>query len=128
MFFSLGNVGIAKTLGFSSNQLKEGFAEVTPGRVLENFKLGSAALFLGLIIGLCLLVQYAGMGYGLWVMFSRKQYIPFLLITFTAIYFALVTGVEGMYRYRLPVTPFICVAAGYGYALFFKRRKEKENN
>jgi 4-amino-4-deoxy-L-arabinose transferase-like glycosyltransferase len=124
MFLSLGNVGIADYFGWTNTGLiKENFAEISKDRVLKNFS-NAKVTILGLIILIIMLIQYLGMMAGFFL-YRKIQNNAFIVLTILSIlYFAAITGIYGMYRYKLPLTPLICIMAAYAYC-YFAGREEK---
>jgi 4-amino-4-deoxy-L-arabinose transferase-like glycosyltransferase len=125
MFLALGNTGMAQTLGWDEDKHGETFAEISMKRILSNFTAHKREALLGVLILLVLIIEYAGALYGLLIVWRDKNYLFILLFLLTATYFALTTGVVGTYRYKLPVVPFICIAAGYGYMKLGKTSEKK---
>ena len=126
MFLAIGNKGMATTLGWNASAPKESFAVITPQRILQNFTSSTRETILGLIIVLFLAVQYIGALIGLFKLFIARKYMAVTLIILTVMYFAGVSGVLGTYRFKLPVVPLICIAAGYGYANLKGKKQVKD--
>jgi 4-amino-4-deoxy-L-arabinose transferase-like glycosyltransferase len=127
MFFSLGNMGMAKTFGWAKTGPSGNFAELTSKRMGQNFSSGKREALLGILIMLVLAVQYIGAVYGIIKLSMARNFIFVSLFILTVIYFAAITGVLGSYRFKLPLVPLICIAAGYGYykmTEIWKSRKE----
>jgi len=122
MYLSIGNVGMSNMIGWDNNKREERFAEVNTNRILENFTNNKKEALLGLILLLILAIQYFGAIAGLISLLKSKQYLFILLFLLTAAYFTAITGVVGNYRYKLPLVPFICIAAGYGYVYLKGKR------
>jgi len=116
MFLSLGNRSMAKTLGWCKTGPAENFAGINPQKIKQNFSSGKKEAALGIIIIIILLLQYVGAIYGIIKLVIERNFMVLSLVVFTAIYFAVITGPFGEYRFKLPVVPFICIAAGYGYS------------
>ncbi len=117
MFLSLGNRGMAKTLGWTNAKPGEDFAELTPQRIGKNFSSDARETILGVLIMVILAVQYMGALYGIIKLRKARHFMLLSLIILTILYYASITGILGNYRFKLPVVPFICIAAGYGYAM-----------
>lgn len=115
MFLALGNRGMANTLGWTKTAPEGTFAELSTQRVLQNFSSDKRESILGLVIILILALQYMGALYGIIKLIKAKDFMLLSLIFLTVGYFCVVTGILGNYRFKLPVVPLICVAAGYGY-------------
>ncbi len=127
MFLSLGNMGMAKTFGWTDNAPKGNFAEITSKRILQNFSSNTRESLLGVAIMLILILQYLGAFYGIIKLVKARQYMFASLLILTVIYFSAVTGVLGNYRFKLPVIPLLCIAAGYGYSMLKIMRGDGEN-
>jgi 4-amino-4-deoxy-L-arabinose transferase-like glycosyltransferase len=128
MYLSLGNNGIAKTLGWEKELNAQRFAVITSQRVMENFKKGKRETALGILILLVILIQYSGAVYGAIRIYRDKYFMFLVLFILTVLYFWAVAGVLGSYRYKLPVVPFICIAAGYGYMYVINKGKDSVKN
>jgi 4-amino-4-deoxy-L-arabinose transferase-like glycosyltransferase len=126
MFLSLGNMGMAKTLGWSKTVPTDSFAELKTQRVLQNFSSNIRETTLGLLILVLIAIQYIGAVYGIIKLIKVRNFMVLSLIILSAAYFTVITGAFGMYRFKLPLVPFICIAAGYGY--FRQQAKEKQTN
>ncbi len=124
MFLAIGNRGMATTFGWNKNAPKESFAVITPQRILENFTVSPRETILGLIIMLFLALQYIGAFIGIIKLFIHRKFMVVSLILLSIAYFAAVSGVLGTYRFKLPVVPMICIAAGYGYGNLKKKEQE----
>jgi 4-amino-4-deoxy-L-arabinose transferase-like glycosyltransferase len=124
MYLSLGNNGIAKTLGWINDADVQRFAVINSRRVLENFKKDKRETALGIIILLVMLIQYGGAVYGILRIYKDKYFMFVFLLLLSIAYFWAVAGVLGSYRYKLPVVPFICIAAGYGYVYLMNKKKD----
>jgi 4-amino-4-deoxy-L-arabinose transferase-like glycosyltransferase len=123
MYLSLGNNGIAKTLGWEKELNAQRFAVISSQRVMENFKKGKRETILGIVILLVMLIQYGGAAYGVFRIYKDKHFLFLVLLILTILYFWAVAGVLGSYRYKLPVMPFICIAAGYGFVYAMNKKK-----
>ncbi len=128
MFLALGNMGMATTFGWNSKIPQESFAEVSVQRVMKNFSINIRETLLGILILVVLAIQYFGAIYGIIKLFSNRNFMIVSLILLTVFYFAGVSGVLGTYRFKLPIIPFICIAAGYGYANLNSVKRENVRN
>jgi 4-amino-4-deoxy-L-arabinose transferase-like glycosyltransferase len=124
MFLAIGNVGMSKLLGWDDEKHEEAFAEINTNRILGNFINHKREAILGIFILLVMAIEYLGAFLGLFYLWKNKEYLFLLLFMLTALYFILVTGVVGTYRYKLAVVPLICIAAGYGYERLVNRKKD----
>lgn len=115
MFLSLGNMGMAKTFGWTQQNPSQNFAELSSQRISKNFSSGMRETMLGILIMLIMAVEYIGAVYGMIKLFIARNYMVLSLVILTIAYYAGVTGILGMYRFKVPVVPFICLAAAYGY-------------
>jgi len=68
-------------------------------------------------------LQYTGAIFGIIKLCIARNFMLISLIILTIAYFTIVTGALGMYRFKLPLVPLICIAAGYGYSTL--KAKEK---
>ena len=122
MFFSIGNLGMAKTFGWTDATPDRNFADVTTKKVIQNFTADWRQTILGIVILLILIVEYIGAAIGIIKLIRARNFMLLALLFLSIGYFCAVTGILGNYRFKLPVVPLICMAAGYGYV----NQKEKE--
>ena len=123
LFLSLGNVGMADMFGWSGNKIQEGFADMSINRLQKNLSSNKKVMLLGILILIILAIQYIPTIIGGIMLFKQKNWFLFLFVALTIGYFAAVTGVIGMYRYKLPLVPLICIVGAYGYYLLLNRKK-----
>ena len=124
MFLSLGNMGMAKTFGWTKEAPDGTLAELSPQRILKNFSSNTKETVLGLVIILILALQYIGAFYGILKSVFARNFMFLTTALLTMLYFLFVTGILGNYRFKLPIVPFICILAGYGY--FKMLRSERD--
>ncbi|MGP8216684.1 MAG: ArnT family glycosyltransferase [Bacteroidia bacterium] len=122
MFLSLGNIDMAKSLGWKSSNV-EGQIIMDTQRLKQNFSYKRQAL-LGALILVLLMIQYTGALLGMYFLVKNHNYIILILCILTLLYFSVITGSMGMYRYKLPVEFVICSIGGYGYYSLKKRQVE----
>ncbi len=122
MFMSLGNIDMAQTLGMASSDV-DGQLVMDSQRLKQNFAHPGQAVLALLIIAM-LLLQYVGAIIGfIFLMKNNKRFI-LVFSVLTLLYFSLITGAVGKYRYKLPMQFVICSVAGYGYYSLLKRKIE----
>lgn len=122
-FISVGNIGMAKDFGWKSGSEK-GFLHISFHRIAENFSHKKQAA-LGITILLIMGFQYFGAILGFLYIGKSGNILFLALCLLTIIYFTVLTSAMSMYRYKLPFTPLLCIAAGYGYnyiLMKFQRR------
>ncbi len=129
MYLSIGNHSLARTLGWANDKDdSQQFAVMNSQRVLSNFKKDKRETLLGILILLIMLVEYGGTAYGIMKLYIDKQFMFIILLVLTVGYLWAIAGVLGSYRYKLPVIPFICVAAAYGYVKLFSKKDKSLTN
>lgn len=119
MFLSLGNIDIAQHLGWNINDV-EGQVIMDSHRLKQNFSHIKLAL-LGILIILMLAIQYTGAICGFYFLVKQKRYRVFFFSILTILYFTMVTGAIGKYRYKLPMQVLICSISGFGYCSLFSK-------
>ncbi|MGP8216688.1 MAG: hypothetical protein ACLQQ4_14075 [Bacteroidia bacterium] len=122
MFLSLGNIDMARKLGWNSSDV-DGQINMDTQRLKQNFSHKKEAL-LGILTILLLVIQYAGALFGMFFLIRNHQYFILVFSVSTLLYFSVITGAIGMYRLKLPMQVVICSVAGYGY--FSLKRKKIE--
>jgi 4-amino-4-deoxy-L-arabinose transferase-like glycosyltransferase len=122
MFLSLGNMGMAKTLGWTDAAPKGNLAEISSQRIAQNFSSNIRETLLGILIMLVIAVQYIGAIYGIVKLKASGNYMLLWFGFLTVAYFAAVTGILGSYRFKLPLVPLICIIAGYGYFCLMQKK------
>lgn len=120
MFISIGNIDLAHTLGWNSNDVN-GQLIMNFQRIKQNFSYKRQAL-LGLLIIIILVIQYFGAIYGLIEVIKHKYYFILLLSILTILYFSAITGAIGKYRYKIPMDFVIFFLSGIGYYYFLRFR------
>jgi len=126
MFLSIGNVGMAEFFGWIKIKQAENFAEIKVDRIKQNFSNLKASL-LGFFVVLILALQYIGTFICI-ARYKKMQCHLFLMLAIsTILYFTFITGIYGMYRYRLPLTPLICLMAAYGYSYLINKSEAKND-
>lgn len=83
-----------------------------------------AVIFIALIVGLYLMINYIFSLYGIIIMLGNKERI-LLLFILIILYFSGLTGVVGYDRYRMPFMPFINMLCAVGLYNFYYRITEK---
>jgi len=73
-----------------------------------------------------MLIQYGGATYGMVRLYKDKFFMYLVLLLLSIAYLWAVAGVLGSYRYKLPVIPFICIAAAYGYVYLMSEKQKKQ--
>ena len=129
MLCGLGNKNIAYFLGFNTsrnkpvsyysftNNLKSFFNMDSYGEAIIGF-------YICLIIGICYLFFF----YGSVMMIRNDLLNPWLIIMSVIAYHCILTGVIGVNRYKLPITPFYIIVASYGIYFAFRKKFSPENS
>jgi len=126
MFLSLGNIDMAQTLGWASSNV-DGQLIMDSQRIGQNFSHAGQA-FLGILIIAVLIVQYIGFLCGMFYLVKNHKYLIITFSILTILYFTLITGAVGKYRYKLPMEFVICSIAGYGWYSVFKANQKQGYN
>jgi|SRR6185312_12128840 len=123
MFLSVGNVDIATSWGWQTPNIR-GFPDMNMQRISKNFSGGNVAI-LAVVILVVMFLQYISCIIGLIRVWRLRNYMLLSLCILTIAYFILVIGVAGMYRYKLTITPFLCILAGFA---FYKQNSLKDTH
>ena len=70
-------------------------------------------LVTGILFALLMLAYYASAAWGAVLVFREKRYALLLALAIIILYFTLLTGVVGLARYKLPISPFYILLSGY---------------
>jgi 4-amino-4-deoxy-L-arabinose transferase-like glycosyltransferase len=130
-FVNLGTTSYSIMLNLNSGRTKEFDIKAHPNLielVIIWFQQKSLIeIIIGLIISVFLLISYVSVLIGLIV--SWKNYNKaFLIFCISMIlYFVILTGPQGLERYKLPSIPFYLAFAGIGLDYFIARVKMKKN-
>ena len=117
MYTALGTQNISKLLNLESKDLS--FHHFSSPGVLKMvsgfFKSKSFhEIIIGMIIFIFLMICYISFFYGCFLMIKNKEYFYFIMLIVTIVYFSIFTGVIGLSRYKLPITPFYITISAYG--------------
>ncbi|HEY4800771.1 MAG TPA: glycosyltransferase family 39 protein [Bacteroidia bacterium] len=127
MLVGIGNKNIAYYLGISENKPGMGNAYSFSSNLKKFFSPQMAGetligLYILLVIGICYLFSFIGL---FKLLREKKYFILFILIGLIGYHCAL-TGVIGVNRYKLPITPFYIILASYGIYFAFRKYFERE--
>jgi len=115
VFISLGNIGMSNNFGWAGEKPQTDFAQVSTDRLKQNFNFSNKReTILGILIFVLLLLQYLGALAGCFALLKSRNYFVLIFFVLTLIYFAGLTGVIGMYRYKVPLVPILCILGGLG--------------
>jgi hypothetical protein len=118
MFIGLSSQNIAQFLDIKSNKLNiEQFsAPSLLDRFIDFFKTKSLGeIVLGLTIAVFLLLCYTFFIAGSFNLIIMKDIFFLIFILLIICYFSVITGVVGMSRYKLPITPFYLIICAKGF-------------
>jgi len=125
MFFNLSTGSIVEIFHLEGHELKPEFFKASKGikdQISGFFQYKSRyEVMIGFIIFIFLLISYMLALSGMIKLFKQRSYRPLLFILGIILYFTFLTGVSGLSRYKLPVSPFIYIGSGLGLSSLLKK-------
>lgn len=127
MYVGFGTSAIADLFGFKSNKLTSNiFHKPSIGNISKEFITNKSfsEIAIAISVAIYLLIIYSMFFYGCYLMVNEKKYFSLWLIILILVYFSLLSGTFGYYRYRLPVIPFYLLisAKGIGRIIDYSER------
>jgi 4-amino-4-deoxy-L-arabinose transferase-like glycosyltransferase len=125
MFANLATKDVSYYLGLETHALPfEFFASPGPLRSVLGFLAVKSLpeIVIGLVVGGFLLLTYMLALIGAVDMIRKRQYVFLAVLLLTILYFSALTGVVGLARYKLPVTPFYLILSAQGLAAVLEWR------
>jgi 4-amino-4-deoxy-L-arabinose transferase-like glycosyltransferase len=84
-------------------------------------------VFVGIFYAVVLMFYYSTAIWGVILLVNEKRYHILLYVCVIILYFTVLTGIVGMTRYKLPVSPFYILLSGYCLCtISMKKKSEKQ--